>query len=952
MGLRDSLANALTNTFERQLVRPQAGSTDAFRQYLSGMIGNGGPASIHARTVLDAFDRSVGGSTLMRAVPQGGGGRGVSALGGVVGVSTYGVKGRPQTTADRRSLLDLYVIALNNADIRTATTHLRNEIFRRGIEWEPAFEFRCGECGEDYSTKKARDMQFKCRKDGGHLRGPDRAEIAQFERFLEKANYFQQSLTSVLRETEDDINVVDDAFLYMRKRYSMTPDKLARAQDPEVDDDDIRPDMEVMQIFRLDPTLVEFDLDRRGIPGMAHHVCVFHRDAVHDVPLDERWDEQWRGRCPECGLRTYPVYYRYIEQAGAGAAASYMPMTLYLLSDEVVHWSRYTPSELYGYSPILAIYEKALTLIGMDRYLYDYFYERKVPQGVVTVVTDDVAGFNVTKDVVEARMQQDPHYIPWMAISSKSGQGRMEFVRFAYSLDELNYLPVRDEIRERIAGIYGVSHLWMQSMQGVGGLNSESVPGDSPVWVRDIETEFIDCIPIAMLMAGSNRKTTSFSGKQVLSQNGWTEIKAVWRQMSSKPMYTFRAGDGIVRATGNHSIIVNGEAVAANEVKQGDLLTRVDVQTSRETVLTEEESWLLGFFAAEGSLDKNRVSWNNTDFALLDRAKDSAERVYGRKVSLYDYSDKWTGSGSRADLKSRTIAKWYKENATASYQEAHYEWDKELKKSVRRSRSRCYKKVPVVVLNGSSKIKRAFLDGYLAGDGSVANNGTVSHDSVDYVLHAGLHFLHRSLGESTRTSFRPTASENHNNVYTTSTLVSGEQKRRLDRDVVQDIYIDDTWHDYVYDIETADGTFVVSEGIALHNSQQLVVMSRVVEGAQAGYHADVFPAIERALGVQDWHLKLPTPEETDELKQLQIEQQRAQNAQIMASMGFGVEFDPDAFLFTFSGKVPSLEEQQKQQMQAAALDPTGGSGMAGGPDRGALAPTPKPRTPPPPQAAG
>jgi len=147
---------------------------------------------------------------------------------------------------------------------------------------------------------------------------------------------------------------------------------------------------------------------------------------------------------------------------------------LYLTADEVIHWSYYTPSELYGYPPILSIYEKALTLIGMDRYLYDYFYERRVPQGIISTVTDDPKGIEAVKSELQARMQQDPHYIPWITVSAKTQAGKTEFVRFAYSLDELNYLPVREEVRERIAGMYGVSQIWMASTEGIGGLNKES----------------------------------------------------------------------------------------------------------------------------------------------------------------------------------------------------------------------------------------------------------------------------------------------------------------------------------------------------------------------------------------------------------------------------------------------------------------------------------------------
>lgn len=404
-----------------------------------------------------------------------------SATGGVIGINDYGVKGRRQFIAERRRLLDLYVIVMNTADVRTAVTHLRNEIFRRGIDWAPAFEFKCDICGKEYTTEMANETNYECSCRGKDqpvkLRKPDQRQVAQFQKFMDEANYFQQSLEKVLRTCEDDINIVDDAFVYMRKRYFIKDTDFLKynAMMDSGYDYDIEPDWEVLNILRLDPTLIEFDMDARGIPGMAHHLCVMHRDTLLAVPTDQSWDVRWEGRCPVCNLRTFPVYYKYSEQQ-SGAYGAAAPQTLYLLKDEVIHWSRYSPSETYGYPPVLSVYEKALTLIGMDRYLYDYFYERRVPQGVVTVVTDDVDQFERSKREVETKMQYDPHYIPWVAVSSNTGQGGINFVRFAYSLDELDYLPVRDEIRERISGQYGVSNIWMNDTGGDsgGGLNNES----------------------------------------------------------------------------------------------------------------------------------------------------------------------------------------------------------------------------------------------------------------------------------------------------------------------------------------------------------------------------------------------------------------------------------------------------------------------------------------------
>jgi len=407
-----------------------------------------------------------------------------SALGenisGYIGINDYGFKGKRQYIADRRYLLDLYVVAYNNADVRTAITHQRNEIFRRGFDWVQGWDYKCPVDDEEFTAIDARKLDYKHKhkieKNGQErevavdLKMPDEGQKVEFDKFIESCNYFGQSLETILRECWDDINVTDDAFIFVSKEYT-AEQKLDK-------DDQPTGEWEITGkpkfIFRLDPVLVEFDLDQRGIPGMRHHICLIHRDELLEVPPGEGWELEWKGQCPTCGLPTYPTIFKYNESYLQGGYGTAQAKVLYLTAEEVIHWSYYTPSELYGYPPILSIYEKALTLIGMDRYIYDYFYERKVPQGIISTVTDDPKGIESVKSELQARMQQDPHYIPWIAVSAKTGAGKTEFVRFAYTLDELNYLPVRDEIRDRIAGIYGVSAIWMSSVQGIGGLNAES----------------------------------------------------------------------------------------------------------------------------------------------------------------------------------------------------------------------------------------------------------------------------------------------------------------------------------------------------------------------------------------------------------------------------------------------------------------------------------------------
>ena len=96
------------------------------------------------------------------------------------------------------------------------------------------------------------------------------------------------------------MNIADDAFLFLSSDYW-----LGWGPEGEVVKRRVR------QLFRLDPVFVEFDTDYENRPGFAHHLCLLHRDDLLDIPRDEEWHVNWKGRCPLDGHTTYPVMYRY-----------------------------------------------------------------------------------------------------------------------------------------------------------------------------------------------------------------------------------------------------------------------------------------------------------------------------------------------------------------------------------------------------------------------------------------------------------------------------------------------------------------------------------------------------------------------------------------------------------------------------------------------------------------
>jgi hypothetical protein len=319
---------------------------------------------------------------------------------------------RHQMAYRQQLVMDLQTICMTVEEIRSPLSHITNEVFRRGLQWQPL------------------------------IADPDRAQIEVFSKFIRDCNVFDQSLEEVLRQFHFDVNSIDDGFLYLAKEYYSSPDGTLRSK--------------VKEIRRLNPALVEFDLDVAGLPKNAHFLCPIHRDDVQDTPMSCEH--------PNCKRQCQPVMYKYYHRN----------QQIYLFDSEVIHMTKFSPSETYGWSPILTIFEKALTLIGMDKNLYRYFFERKMPASMVMVTTDDPESLRRERANIAAQTRLDPNYIPMIAVSARNQRGRVDLVRLFHTLQEMDYLPVREEIRERVAAMWGVTPAWQGAPDAFGGLSSQT----------------------------------------------------------------------------------------------------------------------------------------------------------------------------------------------------------------------------------------------------------------------------------------------------------------------------------------------------------------------------------------------------------------------------------------------------------------------------------------------
>ena len=320
---------------------------------------------------------------------------------------------RNQLAYRKKLIQDLQTVAYTCEELRAPIMHITGEVFRRGIEFEPLKE------------------------------DPDESQLDRLKEFLDDCNVFDQGLEEVLRQFHWDLNTVDDAFLYFAKEY--------------YDGGDGKLTSRVTEIRRINPALIEFDLDETGLPKNSHFFCPIHREQIKESPEE----------CPEedCKQTFQPAMYRYL----------YRTEVHYFLDTEIVHLSKFNPTETYGWSPILTIFEKALTLIGMDRNLYRYFFERKMPASMVMVTTDDPESLKREREALAAKTRQDPNYIPMIAVSSRTNRGRVDMVRLFHTLQEMDYLPVRAEIRERVSAIYGVSPVFQGAPDSFGGLTQQTL---------------------------------------------------------------------------------------------------------------------------------------------------------------------------------------------------------------------------------------------------------------------------------------------------------------------------------------------------------------------------------------------------------------------------------------------------------------------------------------------
>lgn len=340
---------------------------------------------------------------------------------------------------------NLYLLTNASSVLKTIFISLRSAIFRNGAEFVPRFVTKCTTCQREYQYKKD---SCDC---GGKTREPNWAELAEARKWFEESvNDNKQTLLDMSKSAEDDLQVIDDVFIQVRKDYYFDTDGKIRAG-------------EIKEILRVEPTVIEFVQDnanRFGYnkDGQEQNVCPAHRETAVTAH-----------RC-QCGLRTYPAYF-YIESLYGGETKR-----TYLINDEIIHRSKYSPGMGRGTSPIYAVINMVNALISQDKSLDAWYSGERYPKSLMIWKTNQSReSIKETWNDYLQNLETNPHYLAPIVIQNTGAdnQSSVEQVKLFDTFVEMQFVETRQAGRNEVGALFGVQPMFMGDTSTGGGLNNE-----------------------------------------------------------------------------------------------------------------------------------------------------------------------------------------------------------------------------------------------------------------------------------------------------------------------------------------------------------------------------------------------------------------------------------------------------------------------------------------------
>ena len=198
--------------------------------------------------------------------------------------------------------------------------------------------------------------------------------------------------------------------------------------------------------------------------------------------------------------------------------------------------------------------------------------------------------------------------------------------------------------------------------------NHECVTADTPVLIRRngiIEiTAIEDIVPHRTDSRHGLKYTTIPAGESLEVWDGdrWARVTcmtATWndsKRPEGKHIRRICARGAVFTATEDHICFrEEGQETPCSNLQVGDTLNlREAAPSTSQTILTEEEAWLIGAMVAEGWADKNgKAHFTNQDPEYVRRVAELWRQVTGGWTSTYEAESGFTGGDKVTQLRLR-----------------------------------------------------------------------------------------------------------------------------------------------------------------------------------------------------------------------------------------------------------------------------------------------------------
>ncbi len=373
-----------------------------------------------------------------------------------------------------------------------------------------------------------------------------------------------------------------------------------------------------------------------------------------------------------------------------------------------------------------------------------------------------------------------------------------------------------------VAKVYGhfitVNYRESYGLHATSGIlfNHECCAATTALLVRHDGFVKVVTPPDLVPLTRTGRHVQTFAPDRLLEiwdGDNWTKITAITatRRRTDDPdhrLLSIEARGGVVATTAHHRMLDGDrEIVRARDVEPASRLALAErwPESQDWTAVTPEMAEFLGLMTADGCVVALQ---SNVDFANNDEA-------LRLRVSQL-WSKLFMGRASGSTLRSGFNPDRPVEHLRLTGAPAAAYWLREQLYT-----RTGLKQVPPIILNADAAARKAFLEGYYAGDGLERGNGeSVKTNSA--VLAQGLYWLYALDGRPASVYAEQRGARTYYQLNLPSAVRVGAKGQHLRRDpaevrkVVDAQVTEDEW---VFDLETESGVFCAGVGgIVVHNS--------------------------------------------------------------------------------------------------------------------------------------